>query len=453
MIGRIARLGVLGAAALAAAVAPGTAQQPSTPTQSEPVQLQTLDTPEPTDSVTIEQAVELAVKNSPGVAQSRGDVTNAEWSIRSAWGAFLPSLSGSTGASVASTERFNPTTNTTVTGSSDSYNAGLSASLPIFTGGRRTAQLRQAKAETKTANASLVEQRFAVALSAKQAYYDELAGEELIGVAEARMEQAKEGLDAAQRRAQVGSATRSDVLRSQLELTQARKSLLDARNQRNSAALALGRLVGTAGPVAAKAVDLPDPTPLPVSDDELRQIALSSTPAVRTAEAAVTTAEAGAQVARAQYFPSLNLSSGYDWFNTNPTFNDARGSWSLRLGLSYPIFNGFQREQSAARANVTADVARTRLDDARRVAGVTFENQLAALRLAEDQITLAKQALEVAQEDMRVQAERYRLGASTILDRITSQINLVQAETDLVSARHAYQIARAQLEATVGREL
>jgi outer membrane protein TolC len=59
----------------------------------------------------------------------------------------------------------------------------------------------------------------------------------------------------------------------------------------------------------------------------------------------------------------------------------------------------------------------------------------------------------VAREDLRVQDERYRLGASTILDLITSQLNLAQAETDEIAARYDYQIARAELEALVGREL
>jgi len=54
---------------------------------------------------------------------------------------------------------------------------------------------------------------------------------------------------------------------------------------------------------------------------------------------------------------------------------------------------------------------------------------------------------------MRVQQERYRVGASTILDLLTSQANLTQAETDLVQARFDYLIARAQLEALVGRTL
>ena len=61
--------------------------------------------------------------------------------------------------------------------------------------------------------------------------------------------------------------------------------------------------------------------------------------------------------------------------------------------------------------------------------------------------------MRVAEEDLRVQQDRYRLGASTILDQIQSQENLVQAETDVVTTRYDYQIARAELEALLGRAL
>ena len=56
-------------------------------------------------------------------------------------------------------------------------------------------------------------------------------------------------------------------------------------------------------------------------------------------------------------------------------------------------------------------------------------------------------------EDIKVQQERYRLGATTILELLTSQESLVQAQINLVAARFDYQIARAELEALAGRRL
>ncbi len=239
--------------------------------------------PEPV--VTLDEAVEAALRHSPQVVQAIGAVRNAESAERNAWGAFLPNLSLSSGASLSSTERFNPQTNTSVTGSSDSYSAGVSSQLQIFTGGRRGAELDGARAQTLAANAALVEQRYALILTTKRAFFDVLRTDDLIRVAEARVQRAQEGLDAATHREQVGTGTRSDVLRARLEVTNARQSLLQARNQRRTAAFALGRLVGVDGAVGAR-LDAPlDPTPLELDSDELLELVLENAPAVRAAVA------------------------------------------------------------------------------------------------------------------------------------------------------------------------
>jgi outer membrane protein TolC len=73
--------------------------------------------------------------------------------------------------------------------------------------------------------------------------------------------------------------------------------------------------------------------------------------------------------------------------------------------------------------------------------------------VAEQDVALAADAVRLAIEDLRVISVRYRGGIATILDQLTSQQNLIQAELDLVSARFTYQVTRATLEALLGREL
>lgn len=402
----------------------------------------------------LDEAIELALRHSPIMAQAQGAVTNSLGGERTALGQFLPSVSLSTGASHSSSERFNPQTNTSVTGSSNSYNAGLSASLELYTGGRRMAELTRARAETEASEAALIESRFSVILSTKRAFFEVLRADDLIRVAEARLQRAQEDLEAAQRRQQVGSATSSDVLRAQLEVTNARQSLLQARNQRRTAAFNLGRLVGVTGEVHARrdAEELAV-APLPLSRDELVQLVLETAPSVRSAEAALQSAEAGVKAARAQYLPSLRASSGYNWFNQEATLSNGRTSWSLGLSLSYPIFNGFSREVALERSRVQATIAEIQREDARRAAIAELERVLGALALAEEQLALTEEAVRVAEEDLRVQQERYRLGVSTILDQVSSQHNLVQAEVNRITALYDYLLARAELEALIGRDL
>jgi outer membrane protein len=89
----------------------------------------------------------------------------------------------------------------------------------------------------------------------------------------------------------------------------------------------------------------------------------------------------------------------------------------------------------------------------RRQVNASLTQQIAALGTSYAQIEIAAANVAAATEDVRVQQERYRVGAGTILDLLTSQTSLTQAQTDLVQARFNYLIARAQLEALVGRSL
>src|SRR5688572_2951937 len=183
----VALLFVIGAA-------PAAAQQPATPT------------------LTMEQVIELALQHSPQIAQATGTVQTAGSAERTALGAYLPNLSFSSGASLSSTQRFDANTNTMVSGSNDSYSAGLSTGVDLFTGGRRGAEVSRSRAQTDAAEAALTEQRYAVTRNAKVAFYDVLRATDVIRAAEARQQRAQEALDAATRRQQVGSATRPDGL-------------------------------------------------------------------------------------------------------------------------------------------------------------------------------------------------------------------------------------------------
>jgi outer membrane protein len=406
----------------------------------------------PGDTLTLEQVVERALQTSPDVVLAESTVSNARSAERLTLGNYLPSLSLSTNYGLASTDRVSES-NTIVTGSSDSYRAGLNAGLDIFTGGRRGAESRRANAVTDAAEATLIERRFAVTLNAKRAYFDVAKARELVTVAEARLNRAQEGQTAAERRLQVGSATRSDVLRSQLEATNARMELASAQAQYRTAAFALGRLVGADGPVYARPFTEQTPRPLALSDEELVKLAVEQAPFVTSADANYESARASASVARTQYLPSLRLTGGYNWFNQDPAFNNGQLSWQMGLGISYPLFNGFTREDQIARAESGARNASATYADARRRARAELERVLSALRLTEEQVALTRQAVEVAREDLRVQDERYKLGMSTILERITSLVALMDAERNQVAARYDYEIARAELEALIGRTL
>jgi outer membrane protein TolC len=186
---------------------------------------------------------------------------------------------------------------------------------------------------------------------------------------------------------------------------------------------------------------------------------LSSAPSILSAEAAAGAAAAQVAVTRAQYFPTLTASYSPSWSSSprvdgsGNTIRPWQNSWSLRLSVNWSIFNGFTREAGAARVSAQRDAARARVDDARRLASAQVTQALANIESARARMGIAEASLVAAEEDLRVQQERYRLGASTIIDVLTTQVNLDQAAVDQVQARLDYLVARAQLESLLGREI
>ena len=407
----------------------------------------------PLESITLSEALANALVRSPTMAQSNLQVKNAATGRTAAVGAFLPSLSVSSGASLRSQDRFDVATDRIVSGSSDSYNAGVSTSLALFSGGRRFAELDQSRADLVAAQAQRDEQRFQVTLQTKRFFFTALRQGELLDVANARLSQAVESLDLTRRQAQVGVATRSDTLRARLEMVNSRQAVLEAETATRSARFALARQVGSDQPVIPVAPLSLEPEPLPISDEQVLQLAEEAAPSVRAAAASTSVASASYSAARSGYLPTLRLSSGYNWANTSASFGGGSSSWSLSLSGTYAIFNGFQRETAIARADESRTVARLQEEDARLEARQAADGALRTLVTAETAIDIAQEAVALADEDLRAIRERYRVGVATAIDVVTSQIALDQARVNLVGSRYDYVTARAELEAVLGREL
>ena len=421
--------------------------QPSAPADSAPrIRIDTL--------LDLPTVIARALAASPTAAQAEEAVRTARSEGLVATGAYLPSLS-MTSSAVRSDIMSGAPAGSSVPGSASAaaYSAGVSSSLELFTGGRRGADRGRAQANLVAAQASNVSERFAVTLVAERAYFEALRGGDLLTVATARVARAEQGLRYARDRARAGTATRSDELRARLELTTGRQQVLAASDTLQAAAFALGRLVGADGPVGARPPPSLEPRPLSLPDSEIVRLAVMSAPAVQAAEATARAAAATTRSARSQYLPDLRLTGGYNIANESLVIGATRPGWTVALGTSFPIFNGFQREDAVTRADAFNDVARVAALDATRAVRAESARLLNALRLAAQNIALASEAVVAAREDLRVQTERYRAGISTSLDRLTSELAVTQAELGLVAAHYNYQVTRATLEALVGRPL
>jgi outer membrane protein TolC len=218
------------------------------------------------------------------------------------------------------------------------------------------------------------------------------------------------------------------------------------------ARLQLGRRIGVAGPIGAVPLDPVPPPSLPVSEGDAIAEALREGPAALAARADQRAAEAGVRSAWGLYLPSLTLNGQVSAFDER-FFPNATTRSSLGITVALPLWTNGQRELTLSRARSTRDVARAARADAelalRRDVVEAYETYVTA-RASFD---LASEQVAVARENLRVQDERYRAGATTIIDLVTAQVSLTEAEAGLVQARYTTRLAFAGMEALLGRRL
>lgn len=415
--------------------------------QIEPVSGQEIPT------IGLEEAIDRSLLRSPIMAQADQAVGNAAQGYRGAWGQYLPSVNASSTFGKRSSERFDANNGNVVSGSSNSYSYALNGNLELFDGGERRNEMNRTRANMNAAEARRSDQRWSVIVQTKSFFYAALRQADLLEVARGRIAQAEESMGLTRTRALVGAATRSDTLRTKLELVNSRKAVLDAEVALRAAQFSLGRQVGLGRPVAPGSPGDLSPRGLGATDEELLLEAEGLSPAVMSAVAATSAASAAVGSAKTQWLPRVGLSGGYNWSNTAASFQDLTRSWNLNFSLTYPLFNRFTRENGVANASYAQRVARMQEDDARLAARQETDAALRNLGSAEESIAIAEEAQAVADEDLRVVRERYQVGVAIILDVITSQVALDQARVDLVEARYDYVLARAALEEILGREL
>jgi outer membrane protein len=412
-------------------------------------------------AITLADAIAQAQRNAPGIVNARGLERNAGAARRSAIGAYIPSLNLTASSARTQGVQFFQGQLVPLTGNPWNYNNGLATNLVLFDGGQRWQDLNRARASTDVAEASYTQAKFDAALQAKQQYYAALAARESEAAARAQLEQAEQQLKASTARVAAGVATKSDSLRSAIQVGNARLAVLTSQNDLRVANAALTRVVGSATTVTASPADSLDaPLQMP-SETEFEQL-VSAGPAVLLAEANVASTKAAKKSQRSQYLPSVSMSYNYSYTQSSKGFTGGNlfliggnepNRQNMSFNFSYPLFNQFTREQGTVQADVALRNAEAQLRDAKLAARANLTTQLRSLANAQARVQVQLAAIAAAEEDLRVQQQRYALGASTLLDLLTSQTTLNQARQALIQARFDGRIARAQLSSLVGREL
>lgn len=407
--------------------------------------------------ITLDEAVRLAQQNSPLTVQARNANRTSESSVRANLAQFLPTANFSYTGNQNGGTQFVQGTPVPTTGLPWSYSRSISSNLTVFDGGQRMYNYRAAQANLESAGANEVAQKYAVALSVKTQYFNVLAATEQLAAAKQLLEQATQQLKVSSAKMAAGVATRADSLSSAIQVGNAKLAILNAENSWRNANAALTRLVASPVTVTATLSDTLD-----VSRVEMDEAALvhmvSDGPAVRQSTQALIAAQAAHRAATTPYLPTLSLNASY---GQNPkqsqNFNFGGGptatSTRFGLSLSYTIFNNYSREQQLVAARVAADNAEANLRDAKALAVQNLTTFLSNYRTAQQTIELQLLTIQSAQEALRVVQQRYNLGSSALLEVLQAETTLDNARAQLITARINARIAKANIEALIGRDL
>jgi outer membrane protein TolC len=414
-----------------------------------------IDSTMPFPLLALDEVIQRALAVSPVVASGNGGVEVARSFRRTTIGAYMPTLVATSAATSIGAGATQAATSTGGPTPTSSQTFGLAAGVDLFTGGRRRANDAVARADLRAAGSILVSDRFVVMLAAQQGFFEVVRAADLVRVARVALAEANQLLRYSGDMFRAGTVTRSDYLRAQLQSTTMQEQLLAASDTLLAAAYALGSLAGVDGPVGARDDSTTEAIrPLALDDSAIVRLAVEASPSVAVATDAAAATGAALRAARTQYTPTISAAAGRNWAASPTVVAGApRPGWTVVVGTTYPLFDGFQREDAVARADAAAYVARVTVGDTRRSTRAGAAQLLAALRTTVAAIALGTESVRSAREDLRVQTMRYRAGISTMLDVLTSEAAVLQAEHTLSSSRHRYHTTRAALEALVGRTL
>ena len=435
-------------------------------------------------SLSLVEALRLAEQKSEAVAIAAAGVMRAGGQQRQANSQLLPQLNGSVAYQRAIKSQFQEISNR-FSGPPDTSGTGgggledsplaqifaapttaiftLSASQNLYTAGKVSAARSGANAARSTAEIALISARAQSSLEAAQAYFDAVASDQLLAIADSSLALVQRTLSATQIARVVGSMSEFDLLRARVARDNQRPLVIQARGARTTAYLRLKQLL-----------DLPLNAPLalstPIRDDSavvaeisgpLRladertvtpDTSVSSRATVRQGEAQVTAQEQALRAARLARLPSLQLSTTYQRFAYPAEGTFLPGAldlyfpnWTVSLGLSVPLFTGgrLSGDRMIAQANLTQ--AQQQLQQAREAASLDALLAITALEQAQASYLASVGTDSQAEQAYRIAEVRFNEGISTTIELTEVRVQLEQARLQRVTAARDLEVAKLRL--------
>lgn len=324
-------------------------------------------------------------------------------------------------------------------GQANAYQATLSGSQLLYSGGRTGAALRIAREFSEVARLELVEQTAEIELQVRSAYVDALLAQELASGAGQALRQAEAFLQQERLRLSAGRASELEVLRAEVSRDNLRPQLVQAQNAAELSLLNLKRLVDV--PLDAP-VALTTPLDVPSAEALARPVVaaevLAQRASIAQAERQVTIAEQNIRIARGAFLPNVSLSMNYGrlLYPGSPIdlTGEWRTDWTAGLTVQVPLFDGGQRSAQLAQARIQADQSRIQLAQLREGVQLQYTQAAGERERARTAIAARQTTVQAAQRVHDLTVLRYQQGLATQLEVSQARLELLQARTNLAQA-------------------
>ncbi len=420
--------------------------------------------PADTLRLTLDKAIEIALKNNQDVLIAREEVDNAHQQIRAAYAGVMPqfSVSGQYERNIKlpvlfipPNSPFNPTnqTQTISLGANNNYSASLYVHQTIFDPRIGTA-IQIAKRYGNYSKLGSRSTRQDVELSVKKAFYGILLQQKMVTVMQQSYNLTRANLENVQALYKEGTSSEYDLLRAQVQVANSEPPLIQAQNNLELAVTNLKNLLALKldQPLKAEGEFRFEQIP-PEEMEAASTAALLSNPDILQLKVQKSILEKKITVQRAEYFPSLSAFGTYQYQTQDNSFNFNNYKWvntfAAGLQLSFTLFDGFNRAAQVQQAEIGVRKLDFSLQKAEDGLKIQILQAQMNMQEAKKRIFAQQQSLGQAAKAVQIAGTRYKSGVGTQLELLDSQTALTQARTNYTKAIYDYLIAKSEWERLV----
>jgi outer membrane protein TolC len=290
-----------------------------------------------------------------------------------------------------------------------------------------------------------------VILSVQEAYFVYIALGALIKAQEATLEEATANFDAAEERRRLGVATIADVLQAKTQRSRAQLQLETSRGRRDAVR---GAVLTSVGLPPTLRVDVEEIEPDAVSITELTadvETLLAEmkahNPAIQAAAARVESSNALADAVSRSRWPRISATALGEQMRRDGDWSD---EYTVGAAITFPLFTGFSLPAQAERARLQAETARASLERTVQDQALQVWTEFTNTKTAETQITVSRDLLTSATQNLEVAQGRYREGLGSILDVLEAQRSVQEARSSVIEAYTHWYLSVARLRFEIG---